>query len=146
MDFCQCSHRFRGLATYLVPLDTGFAERFAEEMARQIVTGFAERFAEEMARQIGLPFVTAPNKFEALSVNDAEVELSGVLKRPWLPAMVSMASAAEWVRLERQARFVPFSNGSYRFFAKAQEDSRFAGGTYSALDSDRSTARFLCVD
>ena len=73
-----------------------------------------------MARQIGLPFVTAPNKFEALSANDAEAELSGVLKRPWLPAMVSMASAAEWVRLERQARFVPFSNGSYRFFAEAQ--------------------------
>jgi hypothetical protein len=104
VDFCQCSHRFRGLATYLVPLDTGFAERFAEEMARQI----------------GLPFVTAPNKFEALSVNDAEVELLGVLKRPWLPSMVSMASATECVRLERQARFAPFSNGSYRFFAEAQ--------------------------
>jgi hypothetical protein len=96
-----------------------------------------------MAREIGLPFVTAPNKFEALSVNDAEVELSGALKWPWLPAMVSRASAAECVRFERQACFAPFSNGSYRFFAEA---SRFACGTDPAIDSDRSTARFLCVD
>jgi fumarate hydratase, class II len=41
--------------------------------------GFAERFAEEAASETGLPFVTAPNKFEALSMNDAEVELSGAL-------------------------------------------------------------------
>jgi len=79
-------------------------------------------------------------------MNDTEVKLSGAAKRPWLPAIVSMASAAECVRLERQARFVPFSNGSYRFFAEAQGDSRCACGTYPAIDSDRSTARFLCVD
>jgi fumarate hydratase class II len=41
--------------------------------------GFAERFAEEVARETGLPFVTAPNKFEALAANDAAVELSGAL-------------------------------------------------------------------
>ena len=41
--------------------------------------GFAERFAEEVARETGLPFATAPNKFEALASNDAEVELSGAL-------------------------------------------------------------------
>jgi fumarate hydratase, class II len=41
--------------------------------------GFAEKFAEEVARETGLPFVTAPNKFEALAANDAEVELSGAL-------------------------------------------------------------------
>ncbi len=41
--------------------------------------GFAERFAEEVARETGLPFITAPNKFEALSMNDAEVEMSGAL-------------------------------------------------------------------
>jgi fumarate hydratase, class II len=41
--------------------------------------GFAERFAEEVAEITGLPFVTAPNKFEALAANDAAVELSGVL-------------------------------------------------------------------
>jgi fumarate hydratase, class II len=41
--------------------------------------GFAEKFALEVARETGLPFVTAPNKFEALASNDAEVELSGAL-------------------------------------------------------------------
>ena len=41
--------------------------------------GFAQRFAEEAARVAGLPFVTAPNKFEALAAHDALVELSGAL-------------------------------------------------------------------
>ncbi|HSD34854.1 MAG TPA: class II fumarate hydratase [Alphaproteobacteria bacterium] len=40
---------------------------------------FAHRFAEEAARIAGLPFVTAPNKFEALAAHDALVELSGAL-------------------------------------------------------------------
>ena len=41
--------------------------------------GFAEAFAEEAAKLTGLPFVTAPNKFEALATHDSLVELSGVL-------------------------------------------------------------------
>ncbi|MGD0864650.1 MAG: class II fumarate hydratase [Rhizomicrobium sp.] len=41
--------------------------------------GFAERFAAETARLTGLPFVTAPNKFEALAAHDASVEMSGAL-------------------------------------------------------------------
>jgi fumarate hydratase, class II len=41
--------------------------------------GFAQRFAEEVAQLTGLPFYTAPNKFEALAANDAAVELSGAL-------------------------------------------------------------------
>lgn len=41
--------------------------------------GFAEAFADEVARITGLPFVTAPNKFEALASHDAMVELSGAL-------------------------------------------------------------------
>ncbi len=41
--------------------------------------GFAERFAEEVAKITGLPFRTAPNKFEALAAHDALVEASGVL-------------------------------------------------------------------
>jgi len=39
--------------------------------------GFAEGFAAQVARLTGLPFVTAPNKFEALASHDAIVELSG---------------------------------------------------------------------
>ena len=41
--------------------------------------GFAERFAEQVAGITGFPFVTAPNKFEALATHDTLVELSGAL-------------------------------------------------------------------
>jgi fumarate hydratase class II len=42
--------------------------------------GFAEAFAENAAKITGIPFVTAPNKFEALAAHDAVVEMSGSLK------------------------------------------------------------------
>ena len=42
--------------------------------------GWAEEVAGNMARITGLPFVTAPNKFEALAAHDAMVEMSGALK------------------------------------------------------------------
>ncbi len=42
--------------------------------------GFAEAIAAEIAAITGLPFVTAPNKFEALAAHDALVEMSGALK------------------------------------------------------------------
>jgi fumarate hydratase class II len=48
---------------------------------------FAHRFAEEAARIAGLPFVTAPNKFEALAAHDALVELSGALNTLAVSAM-----------------------------------------------------------
>jgi fumarate hydratase class II len=41
---------------------------------------FGERIAVEIAKITGLPFVTAPNKFESLAAHDAQVELSGQLK------------------------------------------------------------------
>jgi fumarate hydratase class II len=41
--------------------------------------GFAEAIAAELATLTGLPFVTAPNKFEALASHDTMVELSGAL-------------------------------------------------------------------
>jgi fumarate hydratase, class II len=43
--------------------------------------GFADRVAEVIAELTGHPFVTAENKFEALSAHDAVVEASGALKR-----------------------------------------------------------------
>ena len=42
--------------------------------------GFAEKIAAKIAELTGLPFTTAPNKFEALAANDAMVEMSGALK------------------------------------------------------------------
>ena len=37
--------------------------------------GFAEKVASEVSNITGLPFVTAPNKFEALAAHDAMVEV-----------------------------------------------------------------------
>ena len=42
--------------------------------------GFDARVAAEIATITGLPFVTAPNKFEALAAHDAMVMFSGALK------------------------------------------------------------------
>ena len=41
---------------------------------------FPEKVAKQIADITGLPFVTAPNKFESLGAHDAIVEASGVLK------------------------------------------------------------------
>jgi len=41
--------------------------------------GFAEKCASKISELTGLPFVSAPNKFEALAAHDALVEVSGAL-------------------------------------------------------------------
>jgi fumarate hydratase class II len=51
--------------------------------------------ARKIAALTGLPFVTAPNKFEALSAHDAMVELSGALKR----SAVSLMKIANDIRM-----------------------------------------------
>ncbi|MFD0836350.1 class II fumarate hydratase [Mariniflexile aquimaris] len=43
--------------------------------------GYSKRVAEYIAQFTGLPFVTAPNKFEALAAHDALVETHGALKQ-----------------------------------------------------------------
>ncbi|HUO93362.1 MAG TPA: class II fumarate hydratase [Rhizomicrobium sp.] len=57
--------------------------------------GFAQRFAEEVAKITGLPFVTAPNKFESLAAHDAAVEMSGALNT----VAVSLYKIAQDIRL-----------------------------------------------
>lgn len=57
--------------------------------------GFAEHVAAKIAELTGHPFVTADNKFEALSAQDAVVEASGALKR----LAVSLMHIANNVRL-----------------------------------------------
>ena len=44
-------------------------------------TGYDIKVAEYIAKFTGLPFVTAPNKFEALAAHDAIVETHGALKQ-----------------------------------------------------------------
>ena len=56
---------------------------------------YAVSVAEEIAEFTGLPFVTAPNKFEALAAHDAQVELAGVLNT----IAVSLMKIANDVRM-----------------------------------------------
>jgi fumarate hydratase class II len=56
---------------------------------------FAEAVAAEIARLTGLPFATAPNKFEALASHDTMVELSGMLN----VVAVSLNKIANDIRL-----------------------------------------------
>ena len=57
--------------------------------------GFAEKFADEVAAYTKLPFVTAPNKFEALATHDAMVEAHGALNE----VAVSLFKIANDIRL-----------------------------------------------
>jgi len=57
--------------------------------------GFAEAVAAELKQLTGIPFVTAPNKFEALATHDTLVELSGMLN----VIAVSLTKIANDIRL-----------------------------------------------
>ncbi|MES2395017.1 MAG: class II fumarate hydratase, partial [Bacteroidota bacterium] len=57
--------------------------------------GYDVLVAKKIAELTGLPFVTAPNKFEALAAHDAMVELSGALKR----SAVALMKIANDVRM-----------------------------------------------
>jgi fumarate hydratase class II len=58
--------------------------------------GFAEKVAEEIAGITGLPFVTAPNKFEALAAHDAMVFAHGAIN----------AAAAALFKIANDIRFL----------------------------------------
>ena len=80
---------------YVQQLDNGMrAVSNALEMVRELALGgtavgtglnapkgYAEAAAKKIAALTGLPFITAPNKFEALAAHDAMVELSGAFRR-----------------------------------------------------------------
>jgi fumarate hydratase, class II len=57
--------------------------------------GYDVLVAKKIAELTGYPFITAPNKFEALAAHDAMVELSGALKR----AAVSLMKVANDIRM-----------------------------------------------
>jgi fumarate hydratase class II len=57
--------------------------------------GYDVKVAAYIAQFTGLPFITAPNKFEALAAHDAMVELSGALKR----AAVALMKIANDIRM-----------------------------------------------
>jgi fumarate hydratase, class II len=57
--------------------------------------GYDVLVAKKIAESTGYPFITAPNKFEALAAHDAMVELSGALKR----VAVSLMKIANDIRM-----------------------------------------------
>ncbi|MBL8498653.1 class II fumarate hydratase [Nitrosomonas sp. JL21] len=57
---------------------------------------FAARVAAELARLTGLPFITAPNKFEALASNDALVHAHGALKT-LAASLMKIANDIRWL-------------------------------------------------
>ncbi len=57
--------------------------------------GYDVLVAKKIADLTGYPFITAPNKFEALAAHDAMVELSGALKR----SAVSLMKIANDIRM-----------------------------------------------
>ena len=61
--------------------------------------GWDSAIAAAVANATGLPFVTAPNKFEALAAHDAIVEMSGALNT----VAVSLMKIANDVRCAPRA-------------------------------------------
>ena len=57
---------------------------------------FAQRVAAVIAQLTGHPFVTAPNKFEALAAHDAIVQTSGALKTT-AAALMKVANDVRWL-------------------------------------------------
>ncbi|MFN9520331.1 MAG: class II fumarate hydratase [Bacteroidota bacterium] len=94
---------------YVQQLDNGMrALHHALEMIRELALGgtavgtglnapkgYDVLVAKKIAEFTGMPFVTAPNKFEALAAHDAMVELSGALKR----VAVSLMKIANDIRM-----------------------------------------------
>jgi len=58
--------------------------------------GYAEATAAELARLTGLPFVSAPNKFEALASCDAQVQAHGALKG-LAASLMKIANDVRWL-------------------------------------------------
>jgi fumarate hydratase class II len=65
---------------------------------------FATRVAAELAKLTGYPFVTAPNKFEALAANDALVFAHGALKA-LAASLFKIANDVRWLASGPRAGF-----------------------------------------
>jgi fumarate hydratase, class II len=97
------------ISGYVQQIDNSMrAIRNALEMVRELALGgtavgtglnapkgYDVLVAKKIAELTGQPFITAPNKFEALAAHDAMVELSGALKR----TAISLMKIANDVRM-----------------------------------------------
>lgn len=58
--------------------------------------GYPKKVAETISKITGYPFITAPNKFEALAAHDGIIEMSGALKRVAC-SMMKIANDIRWM-------------------------------------------------
>lgn len=91
----QLDHCTRCINNALVPIAELALGGTAVGTGLNTPKGYDTLVAKKIAEFTGLPFVTAPNKFEALAAHDAMVELSGALKR----AAVSLMKIGNDVRI-----------------------------------------------
>ncbi len=77
----QLDHGMRALRNTLAHLSELALGGTAVGTGINTPEGYSERVAEHIAALTGHPFVTAPNKFEALAAHDAVVESHGALKQ-----------------------------------------------------------------
>jgi len=91
----QLNSSLRAIKNALVPVSELALGGTAVGTGLNTPAGYDVLVAKKIAEFTGYPFVTAPNKFEALAAHDAMVELSGALKR----TAVSLMKIANDVRM-----------------------------------------------
>ena len=91
----QLDHGLRGIRNTLTHLSELALGGTAVGTGINTPPGYSENVARHIAELTGLPFVTAPNKFEALAAHDGIVEAHGALKT----VAVSLMKIANDVRM-----------------------------------------------
>lgn len=93
MQLEQCEKHIRQALPHLCELALGGT---AVGTGLNAPKGYAEAVAKEIATLTGYPFVTAPNKFEAMAANDALVFAHGSLKT-LAAALFKIANDIRWL-------------------------------------------------
>src|SRR3546814_4888581 len=97
MMCCLCFFFFKQKTAYEMRISDWSSDVCSSDLGLNAPPGFAEDFVAEAATATGLPFATAPNKFEALATHDTMVELSGALNVLAVSLKIGRASSRERV-------------------------------------------------
>ncbi len=89
----QCDRHLHGALPHLCELALGGT---AVGTGLNAPPGYAQNVAAELARLTGLPFVSAPNKFEVMAACDALVHAHGALKT-LAASMMKIANDVRWL-------------------------------------------------
>ena len=89
----QCDRHLHGALPHLCELALGGT---AVGTGLNAPAGYAENVAAELSRLTGLPFVSAPNKFEVMAAADALVHAHGALKT-LAASMMKIANDVRWL-------------------------------------------------